>query len=249
MKALIVDDERHARQLIRAILTDMCPDVTIVGEAEDLAECVKLVHKHQPDLLLLDIEMPGHSGLEILDFFDADDINFHIVFTTAYSEYAVKAFEVSAVDYLLKPLEAESVKKAIDKVAKRLQRKDVIDYGQLTRALGQQSPAQRMAIPDGHELIFIDTNDILYFDAEGAYTHVFLKNNKKITTTKKLKFFEDRLQSHPSFVRIHRGYLVNMNHLVKYTRADGSLVEMSNGTMLPVSREKNAFLLEKMEAL
>ena len=246
MKVLIVDDERHARQLIKAILEDVCPEVTIVGEAEDLSGGVKLIHKHKPDLVLLDIEMPGHSGLEILDFFDADEIAFQIVFVTAYSEYAVKAFEVSAVDYLLKPLEADSLKKAIDKVAKRLMLKEHINYAPLQKALGAPV-SQRIGIPDGHEIMFADASELLYFDAEGAYTHVHLVNNRKITTSKKLKFFEDRLENHPSFLRIHRGYVINLNHVVRYTRTEGSTVELSDGTILPVSREKTAFLLEKLE--
>jgi two-component system, LytTR family, response regulator len=237
LKVLIVDDERHARLLIKAILEDVCPEVTIVGEAEDLSAGVKLIHKHKPDLILLDIEMPGHSGLEILDFFDPEDIAFQIVFVTAYSDYAVKAFEVSAVDYLLKPLEAGSLKKAIDKVAKRIQLKEPTTYGQLQKALGAPL-SQRIGIPDGHEIVFADTSELLYFDAAGAYTHVHLANNRKITTSKKLKF-----------LRIHRGYLINLNHVVKYSRTEGGSVELSDGTMVPVSREKISILLEKLEGL
>jgi two-component system, LytTR family, response regulator len=248
LKVLIVDDERHARLLIKAILEDVCPEVTIVGEAEDLSAGVKLIHKHKPDLILLDIEMPGHSGLEILDFFDPEDIAFQIVFVTAYSDYAVKAFEVSAVDYLLKPLEAGSLKKAIDKVAKRIQLKEPTTYGQLQKALGAPL-SQRIGIPDGHEIVFADTSELLYFDAAGAYTHVHLANNRKITTSKKLKFFEDRLENHPFFLRIHRGYLINLNHVVKYSRTEGGSVELSDGTMVPVSREKISILLEKLEGL
>ena len=115
MKAIIIDDEKRARISLAYILQEYCPNVTIVAECENLPEGVKAIRKNQPNIVLLDIEMPGHSGLELLDFFDENDVNFSIIFTTAYNEYALQAFKFSAVDYLLKPINPEQLSEAISR--------------------------------------------------------------------------------------------------------------------------------------
>ena len=125
MKALIIDDEKKARNLLRTILGEYCPDVTEIKEAADLPEGIKTINTFHPDVVFLDIEMPAYSGTQILDFFEPDDIDFHIVFTTAYSEHAVKAFQMNAVDYLLKPLRPNQVKEAVIKVKDAIKKEGV----------------------------------------------------------------------------------------------------------------------------
>jgi two-component system LytT family response regulator len=116
MKAILIDDENKARRLLEALLQDVCPEITAIYQASDLVSGVKLIREQQPDIVFLDIEMPNHSGLQILELFDGKDVNFQIIFVTAYSQYAIEAFKLSAIDYLLKPLDVDEIKKAVDKV-------------------------------------------------------------------------------------------------------------------------------------
>ena len=122
MKAIIIDDEKRARVTLKLLLNEYCPDIEIVAECENLPTGVKAIRKHNPDLVLLDIEMPGHSGLELLDFFDEDDVRFSIIFTTAYNEYAIQAFKFSAIDYLLKPINPDQLVAAIKRLQKQHQK-------------------------------------------------------------------------------------------------------------------------------
>ncbi len=248
MKAIIIDDEKRARQLLATILAENCPEVTLCGDAEDLPNGVKLIHKTKPDIIFLDIEMPGHSGLEILDFFDADDIQFNIIFTTAYNDFAVQAFKLNAIDYLLKPLQITELVNAVNKVKNQTPQQQVLHYQQLANTL-QPDASSRLAIPDSNGFTLIGAEDLVYIEAEGAYTELFLTTGKKMTTSRKLKYFEEKLATKTNFFRIHRSYLVNINHIKKFSRGEGGTVELSNGTTLPVSREKSAFLLEKLEGM
>lgn len=245
LKTIIIEDEKRARVLLHAMLQQECPTVEVIGEAEDLPGGIKLIHKLKPDLVLLDIEMPVHSGLEILDFFDEDDIQFQIIFTTAYSDYAVKAFQVNAVDYLLKPLEATALKSAIERAKKRQQLHTNFHYDGLRKSLLGTNHT-RIGIPDSNGIVFVEIAELVYLDASGAYTHVYLSNQRKITTSKKLKYFEERLADMPQFMRIHRSHIVNLQHVIKFTRTEGGEVLLSSGTLLPVSRDKANELIAQM---
>ncbi len=242
MKAIIIDDEKRARQLLATILAENCPDITLCGDAEDLPNGIKLIHKTKPDIVFLDIEMPGHSGLEILDFFDAADIQFNIIFTTAYNEFAVQAFKLNAVDYLLKPIQITELVNAVTKVKNQTPQQQVLHYHQLANTL-QPDAFTRLAIPDSNGFTFIEAEALVYIEAEGAYTDLYLTSGKKMTTSRKLKYFEEKLATKPHFFRIHRSYLVNINHINKFTRFDGGILTMSNGKELSVSKEKQEDLL------
>lgn len=144
MKAIIIDDEKRARLNLTLLVEEYCKNVEVVAECENLPEGVKAIRKHQPDLVLLDIEMPGHSGLELLDFFDENDVKFKIIFTTAYHEYALQAFKFSAIDYLLKPINPEELSNAISRVEK--QKSNDQNYS-LLKATIKQDVLQRIAVP------------------------------------------------------------------------------------------------------
>ncbi|TDR21035.1 LytR/AlgR family response regulator transcription factor [Flavobacterium cheniae] len=246
MKAIIIDDEKRARVSLSLLLQEYCPQVTIVAECENLPEGVKAIRKHQPDIVLLDIEMPGHSGLELLDFFDENEVNFSIIFTTAYNEYALKAFKFSAVDYLLKPIIPEELAEAVERVAKQKQRFE--NFRAFKENL-QQETLTKIAVPSGNTLLFLDTDKIMYIKGEGAYSEVFCSDGSKQLVSRNLKNFEDILCSDSRFLRIHKSYIVNFNFVVAFNKSDGVSIELENKAQIPVSPDKAQQILDQIQII
>ena len=246
MKAIIIDDEKRARVSLALLLQEYCPQITVVAECENLPEGVKAIRKFQPDLVLLDIEMPGHSGLELLDFFDENDVNFSIIFTTAYNEYALQAFKFSAVDYLLKPINPEQLTEAIARLEKQKQK--VENYKLLKETINQDS-LTKIAVPSGNTLIFIDTTKISYIKGEGAYSEVFCNNGTKHLVSRNLKNFEDILCLDTRFMRVHKSYIVNFEQVVAYNKSDGGSLELETGIHVPVSPDKAQIILDKIQII
>jgi two-component system, LytTR family, response regulator len=246
MKAIIIDDEKRARVSLSLLLQEYCPQVTIVAECENLPEGVKAIRKHQPDIVLLDIEMPGHSGLELLDFFDENEVNFSIIFTTAYNEYALKAFKFSAVDYLLKPIIPEELAEAVERVAKQKQRFE--NFRAFKENL-QQETLTKIAVPSGNTLLFLDTDKIMYIKGEGAYSEVFCSDGSKQLVSRNLKNFEDILCSDSRFLRIHKSYIVNFNFIVAFNKSDGGSIELENKAQIPVSPDKAQQILDEIQII
>lgn len=246
MKAIIIDDEKRARVSLALLLQEYCPQITVVAECENLPEGVKAIRKLQPDLVLLDIEMPGHSGLELLDFFDENDVNFSIIFTTAYNEYALQAFKFSAVDYLLKPINPEQLTEAISRLEKQKQK--VANYKLLKETINQDS-LTKIAVPSGNTLIFIDTTKISYIKGEGAYSEVFCNNGTKHLVSRNLKNFEDILCLDTRFMRVHKSYIVNFEQVVAYNKSDGGSLELETGIHIPVSQDKGQNILDRIQII
>ena len=246
MKAIIIDDEKRARVSLALLLQEYCPQISVVAECENLPEGVKAIRKLQPDLVLLDIEMPGHSGLELLDFFDENEVNFSIIFTTAYNEYALKAFKFSAVDYLLKPIIPEELAEAVERVAKQKQRFE--NFRAFKENL-QQETLTKIAVPSGNTLLFLDTNKIMYIKGEGAYSEVFCSDGSRQLVSRNLKNFEDILCSDSRFLRIHKSYIVNFNFVTAYNKSDGGSIELENKTQIPVSPDKSQTILDQIQII
>ena len=246
MKAIIIDDEKRARVSLALLLQEYCPQITVIAECENLPEGVKAIRKFQPDLVLLDIEMPGHSGLELLDFFDENDVNFSIIFTTAYNEYALQAFKFSAVDYLLKPINPEQLSEAIARLEK--QKLKIENYKLLKETINQDS-LTKIAVPSGNTLIFIDTTKISHIKGEGAYSEVFCNNGIKHLVSRNLKNFEDILCSDKRFMRVHKSYITNFEHIVSFNKSDGGSLELETGIHIPVSPDKAQIILDKIQII
>ena len=246
MKAIIIDDEKRARISLALLLQEYCPEVTVVAECENLPEGIKAIRKQQPDIVLLDIEMPGHSGLELLDFFDENEINFSIIFTTAYNEYALKAFKFSAVDYLLKPIIPEELAEAIQRVAKQKQRFE--NFRAFKENL-QQETLTKIAVPSGNTLLFLETNKIMYIKGEGAYSEVFCNDRTKQLISRNLKNFEDILCSDSRFLRIHKSYIVNFNFVTAFNKSDGGSIVLENKIQIPVSPDKSQTILDQIQII
>ena len=246
MKAIIIDDEQRARVSLSLLLKEYCPEMTILDECQNLAEGIKSIKKHQPNIVFLDIEMPKNSGLEILDYFNDEEINFGIIFTTAYNEYAIQAFKLSAVDYLLKPINPQELVDAVNLFKKK--QSHLENLISLKKKLDEKSTS-KIAIPVSGKVFILDIDEILYIKAEGSYTQVFKKDNTPILVSRNLKSFEDLLQINSQIKRVHKSYIINMDEVVSISKTDGGFVEMSNGVQIPISGESYQDILETYQLL
>lgn len=246
MNAIIIDDEKRARVTLQLLLKEYCPNITIVADCENLPEGIKAIRKHRPTIVFLDIEMPGHSGLELLDFFDENEIDFSIIFTTAYNQYAIQAFKFSAIDYLLKPINPTQLVEAIKRLEKNIQK---IENLQALKENILKENITKIAVPSGSSLIFIDTTKISYIKGEGAYSEVFCNNGTKHLVSRNLKNFEDILCVDNRFLRVHKSYIVNLEQVVSFNKSDGGSLTLEDKNQIPVSPEKSQILLEKIKII
>lgn len=236
-KAILIDDEENARTTLALLLQEYAPEVQVVAQCPNVPEGVIAIHKHNPDIVFLDVEMPDYNGFELLDFLK--EIPFEIIFVTAYSQYAIRAFEISAVDYLLKPVEINSLKAALEKAAKKRDASNILQRMSLMKEAYQGNPVQKITLSVAEGLLFVDVQQIVFFEADRAYTHVYLADGSKLTVSKPMRTFEDMLAEQTFMFRPHRSYLVNTNRIRKYLRGE-SLLVMDNNATVAVSRERKA---------
>lgn len=246
-KAIIIDDELRARTLLAGMLKECAAGITVIAGCEDLPNGVKAIRRHKPDLVFLDIEMPGHSGLELLDFFNEDEINFDIIFTTAYNNYAIQAFKLSAIDYLLKPISMEELEQSIERF-RRKNKKHASDYAALKENLNKNN-SNKIAVPTGNSIRFIELQSILYLKADSSYTEMMFTDGTRLIVSRTLKNFEEVLNSSTGFFRCHKSYLVNSNAISDYVKSDGGYIVLNNGVNVPISPDKSGELLEMMKLI
>lgn len=242
IKGIIIDDEARARRLLSAMIAEYCPEVEIVAESGQVPDGVLQINKHRPDVVFLDIEMPDYSGFELLDFFR--EVDFQIIFVTAYSQYAVRAFEVSAVDYLLKPVQIGQLEKAVGKLKTSLTQ-PMQERLEVLKGNMEAERVSKIAVPVSDGLVFLPVEEVMYIAADGAYSHIYMVDGSKQLVSKKLKYFDDMLEGQRDFVRIHRSHLVNLKFVKKYNRHE-SLVELENGQILQVARSHKVELENRM---
>ena len=241
LNVIIIDDEQNARLALRGIITENFPELHIVDECNDVPTAVKAIMKHRPELIFLDISMPGYSGIELFKFIDLSELKVKVIFVTAYSEYAINAFELSAVDYILKPVRIDALRRAISKVLEKSE-----DHVHVLHENMTQAHSQKMALQTGEGLMIIPLSDIIYLKADGSYTHFILQSDKKITVTKKIADFA-RLEQMGAFLRIHRSHMINLDKVSKILKIDGGLVVMENGDQLSISTDKKQDLMSLFE--
>jgi two-component system, LytTR family, response regulator len=246
---IIIDDEPKARLLIRNMLLDECPEMHVLAECDDLPSGVKAIKKLKPNIVFLDIEMPGHSGLEILDFFEDDEVDFDIVFCTGYSDYAIQAFKLSATDYILKPISPMALKDAVDKYEKKIEKNNVVAFRALQHNLNNTASSDKCIVVNlSNSTRFIKVKDIVMLHAEGSYCEIFLQGGEKLLTSKNLKHFEERLQGVNNFYRCHKSYMVNLKNVMEYSKSENEIKLEENLTAM-VSIDKVDVFLQKMGAL
>ncbi|MCC6723014.1 MAG: response regulator transcription factor [Saprospiraceae bacterium] len=239
LKTYLLDDEPNCTDVLQVLLEKYCPDVQITGIFNDPELALEAIRRERPALLFLDIEMPMLNGFELLRH--CEPLDFKVVFTTAYDQYAVKAFKFNALDYLLKPVDKDELIAAVAK-AKQNASPTPAQLSSVQYLKSNPTP-ERIALPVGQELLLVEVADIQYFESEGAYVSVFLKDqNKPVVLSKSLREFEELLNN-PGFFRAHNSYLVNLKHIKKIVKTDGGEIVMGNGRSLPVARAKKGELM------
>lgn len=244
IKSIIIDDEQHCIDALKADLDKYCGNVEVCAACLSGKEGILAIKKHKPRLVFLDVEMPWMNGFEMLEMLDHFD--FCIIFTTAYDKFAAKAFRISAVDYLLKPIDVNDLKIAVKKAEEKiLAAEGVTNIQNLLHNIRQPAEHQKIAFPqrDGYE--FIAAENILYCNAEGAYTSIHLNGNKKFLVSKTLGDIEEMLPAN-IFQRIHHSTIVNLQHITNLIRSDGGYVMLNNGEKLIISKAKKDLLMQKL---
>ena len=240
--AIIIDDEAKGRLALREKLTAYCTLVTVLAEAGNGQEALLLIQHHKPQLIFLDIEMPRMNGFEMLNMLP--EKNFHVIFTTAYDQYAIKAIKYAAFDYLLKPIDIEELKTAVEKIEQK-KAHDTESQIELLQQNMQHPKKQlnKLAIPTLDGLLFFDINEIIQLEANSNYTIIHFLGKPKITASKTLKEFEELLPEN-IFFRTHHSHLINLNYIKRYIKGDGGQIELQNGNYVDVSRRKKEEFLK-----
>jgi len=247
LTTLIVDDEPDAVNFISSIIREYCPRLEIIGTASSAREGVKIILERQPELVFLDVEMPHGSGFDLLAQFP--EKTFDVVFITAFNHYAIKAIKFSAVDYILKPININEFIEAVDKVLhKRLSGSSRnTNYSELLENLKTETPS-KLAIPTSDGMEYLKTSDIIRVEADRSYSWFFLNDKRKILVSKNLNNYQELLADQ-HFFRPHNSHLINLDHVKKYIRHEGGIIEMDDGSQVPISRTRRDLFLDQMSKL
>jgi two-component system LytT family response regulator len=242
LKAIIVDDEEAGVEALKLLLKKKCPNVEVIATANSVSEAEEKLAGTLPDVIFLDIAMPFANGFELLK--RIKNRNFSVVFTTAYNEYAVKAIKHNALDYLLKPIDADELMEAVKKCEEKKQSGsgDMQRIEQLISTLAQTQRVAKIPVPTLEEIVYIEVDGIMRMEADSNYTHIYTSDKQKLTSSKTLKEYEQML-SQQKFFRVHKTHLINLDFVEKYLKGEGGYVVMADGSSVEVSRQKKAELL------
>jgi len=243
LKTIIVEDEKKNREMLRKMVELYCPEVTIAGTADSVESAIALIGSVQPDIILMDIEL--HPGTCFDVFPHLAKLDFEIIFTTAYKDYAIEAIKVGALEYLLKPINKKELKTAIDKAIKKLSTKD--ENVNLKQFLSRykQGVSARISLNTTDGIIYAEVDQILRCEANGSYTNIYFRDLTKHITSRPLKEYESSLNTY-SFFRVHNSHLISLAEVKKYLKTDGGFVEMKDGSQIPVSNSHKEAFLEAM---
>jgi len=245
IKVIIVDDEPYCCEALATLLQRYCPDVKVIDICYNGETAIKAIEEDKPQLLFLDIEMPQMNGFQMLE--KLKEINFELIFTTSYDQYAIKAIRVSALDYLLKPIDREELQKAVRLALDRLQSPLPQQMEILLQKLNHTSIAlHRIALPTMEGLQMIPAEMIVRVQSDSNYSILMLKSKQKIIVSRTLKELEEILEDY-SFIRVHNSHLVNLNEVDKYVKGEGGYLLMSDGSTVDVSRSRKYTLLTKLQ--
>lgn len=243
IRAIIVEDEKHSRETLRGLLDRYCRNVIVVAEADSYRGGLAVIKEFNPQLVFLDIQMPDGSGFRMLE--EIDEINFEIIFTTAFDQFAIKAIKYSALDYLLKPIDPEELANALKKVEQKISKLAVNQNIQvlLDNIKNKDADPHKIVLSTSEKIHVIETDQILRCESDNYYTNFFLTDGKQILISKTLKENEEMLGGH-NFIRPHKSHLVNVKYIKGYLRSDGGYIEMTDGSKIPVSRRKREKIIE-----
>jgi two-component system LytT family response regulator len=245
IKALIIDDVEKARSALKSDIKTYCPNVQVIGEADGVESGLQLIKSTTPDVIFLDIRMSDGSGFDLIaKLRQQGTISFQIIFTTAYDEYAIKAFKFSAIDYLLKPVDHEDLIQAVQKIKVQDVQNSLKENMELLleSMKGIKTSNKRIALNSVDKVQVVNVDDIIQCESQKNYTLFYLTNKKQVLVTRTLKEFEDMFEG-DNFLRVHHSHLINVKHLKEYIKTDGGYALMSDGSQIPVSVRKKEQLL------
>jgi len=244
--AIIIDDLKLARATLKADLMEYCPNIKLIGEADSVVSGLKLLKKETPEILFLDIELEDGIGFDIIELL-GDKLASKVIFTTASNEYAIKAFQVAAVDYLLKPIDPNLLVKSVEKSQEAtVNTKEQINL--LTDELKSEKTSSKIALHTLDKIVISDIKDILRCEASGNYTTFFLRSGEKVMVTRTLKEFDVLLAPH-NFIRTHQSHLANANLVKEFVKIEGGYLLMIDGSNVPVSVRKRAEVIQYLDQL
>jgi two-component system LytT family response regulator len=248
IKAIVVDDEANAAEALEWQLHTYCPAIQLEKTCLNADDAIAAIRMYQPQLVFLDIEMPRKNGFEVLQAFP--DPFFDVIFTTAYNQFALKAFRFAALDYLLKPVDADDLQAAVQRYEKKLQKQSIKQQLELLMQQYKQPEKlpESVTFTTSEAIHFVNPQTILYCESNSNYTTVYFADKSKMVVSKTLKEIENTLV-HYHFYRIHNSYFINIRHVKRYLKADGGGVEMADGTQLPISRQRKEEFLQVLTQL
>jgi two-component system LytT family response regulator len=246
MKTLIIEDEQKSREMLAGIIQKNCPELQIVGLANNVREGVEMINSLKPELVFLDISMPDGSGFDLLE--QVQGHKFELIFATASDQHAIRAIKYSACDYLLKPIDIDELKTAVDKaVNRRLAAPPSMENLQflIQQLKRPDENFQKITLPTGNAFEIVNIKDIIRCEADTSYTIFYLTEKRKLMVSAGLKNYEELLPEN-DFIRVHHHHLINMNHVVRFLKVDGGYAVMSDGTQIEISRRKKDAFLERL---
>lgn len=241
LKAVIIDDEQDAREVLAQTINEFCDNVDIIGEAKGVAEGVKTLKTVTPDIVFLDIQMQDGTGFDLLDLISP--FNFKVIFVTAYDKFAIKAFQYSALDYILKPLSPLNLVNAINKYKEEKAVFSEFEHQIELLKSNINGIVHKIAVPTSDGVKFLKIDEIIHCKSDGCYTVFYLEGKKELTVTRTLKEYADILPE-DVFYRIHKSHLINVNYIEQYVNRDGGMVVMENNNSLPIARNRKEDFLK-----
>jgi len=244
IKAIVIDDEQNGRENLCSTLEKYFPGIVLVAEADSMLSGIEAIQKYSPDLLFLDIEMPGGNGFKVLEFFT--DQPFDVIFVTAYDHYAIQAIRFSALDYILKPINLLDLRSAVNRYMQRKDRDQrVLD--QFLKNAGSALPEKKIALATGDKIECCKVGQIIRCQSDGNYTNFHFANGTTLLVSKTLNDFEEILEGY-GFIRTHKAHLVNLMFVRSFHKNDGGYLKMTDDTSVPVSRRKKEEILERLKS-
>ena len=248
VKAVIIDDEKNGRDIVKQYLSFYCEDIDVIGEANSVESGYELLTTQTPDIVFLDIQMQDGTGFNLLE--KLPQRNFKVIFVTAYDQFALKAIKFSASDYILKPVEPDEFVDAVERVKSELEKQNQAKDNRIDELLliSKKNDFTKVGLPTSEGIQFVKVDDIVRCEADGPYTQVFMTTGERVMVSKNLKIYEE-LFANNNFLRVHKSHLINTSYIDKYMNGggDGGSVAMADGSVVEVSRRKKEELLSMLK--